>query len=128
VRRLYPLIACLLLSMWLPATMHCGFESLGTMVDFGGNLCDDKGSCDHDSCDLLEGGGYSSSIDVVDVAPVLLVTALPWCDPASRACAALCAIAEPERPPIDFTRRPLPGWQFDHRAAPLPGAPQIRAT
>jgi hypothetical protein len=56
--------------------MHCGFESLGTLIHFEGNLCDDKGSCDHDSCDLLEGGGYASFVDVIDVAPVLLASAL----------------------------------------------------
>jgi hypothetical protein len=106
--------------------MHCGFESLGTLIHFEGNLCDDKGSCDHDSCDLLEGGGYASFVDVIDVAPVLLASALPWSDPSTLPPAVLLAGDEPDRPPIDFALRPSPGWQFDRRAALLPGAPQVR--
>lgn len=126
VRRLPPFIALLLLSLWLPATMHCGFESLGTMFHFDGNLCDDKGACDHDSCELLEHGGYASLVDAIDLTPVLLESALSWNDPAALPPVALQAEDEPGNPPLDFGRRPLPGWQFDRRAALLPGAPQFR--
>lgn len=122
-RRILPL---LLLALWLPATMHCGLEALGTETHVGGNLCDDKGACDHDSCDLLEGGGYSSAIVVIDVSPVLLTAALPWLDGMVLPPLTAFASDEPDRPPLDLANRPLPGWHFDRRAALLPGAPQLR--
>lgn len=126
MRRFCRLIALVLLAMWLPATMHCGLEALSSEMQVGGNICDDKQACDHDGCDLLEKGGYSSAIQVVKVMPVLLADFAPWRDVLASLESSLLPVVEAEKPPVEFEMRVLPDWQFARRAASLPGAPQFR--
>ncbi len=128
VRRLQPLLALLLLGLWFPATMHCGFEALGTLIHVDGNLCDDKGSCDSDACDLLEGAGYSGVVAIVKVKPALLTVVGLVPDLRIGSGQPLLPATEPEKPPVDFEPQWLPDWQFARRAARLPGAPQARFT
>lgn len=127
VRPFCRLIAIVLLAMWLPATMHCGLEALGSETHVGGNLCDDKGSCDHDACDLLEAGGYMGG-DVLKVQPVLLTAIHPFAEIATwLAWCASPVTDEAEKPPLDFEARERSDWRFIRRAARLPGAPQQHA-
>jgi hypothetical protein len=128
VRRFQPLLALLLLGLWVPATMHCGFEALGTLIHVDGNLCDDRGSCDSDACDLLEGAGYSGAVAIVKAKPALLAVVGLVPEQWIGSGLPLLPATEPEKPPVDFEPRLLPDWQFARRAARLPGAPQASLT
>jgi hypothetical protein len=126
MRRLQPLLALVLLALWLPATMHCGLESLGSFAHFAGNLCDDKKACSEDACDLLENGGYMGAVPKITAKPVVFTTVLPLAEPLSGPMRIIPPPAEVEKPPLEFEWGEPPPWQFARRAAMLPGAPQLR--
>ncbi|MEN9573995.1 MAG: hypothetical protein RL514_1850 [Verrucomicrobiota bacterium] len=127
VIRLQPLIALLLLGLWLPCTIHCQAEALGWL---GSNSsCCEQGHADDSSapdcadcatCSAIESGGYSLPQKVSRV-PVLLFVALaaaPDWFALAREPAALMLPA-PDSPP-QWLRQ---SWSFRCRTALAPRAP-----
>lgn len=127
MRRLCPFVAVLLLPLWFSATVHCGIEVLGELLSHEhghGNLCNEKGACARDACDLLEDSGYRGEVAAFSVKPfspdgaALLPATVSW-------LVSLREVDESEvwKPPVDYERPRLMAWQFERRAAPWPGAP-----
>lgn len=117
--RLYRLLGCLLLAVWLPATLHCQIEAAG--VDFHWLGCHDheSGPCADDPRHALEQQAYKSGSpnDGVIVAP-----------PVGCAC-QLCAPVELKVvSPFRSSTPPVPpelaaGWRFLARAVAPAQAP-----
>ncbi|HEX2852001.1 MAG TPA: hypothetical protein VHO24_02095 [Opitutaceae bacterium] len=127
-----PVIALLLLAVWLPATLHCEVEAAG--VTLGSSCCTETDShgasaagetCETDGCGIVE-GGFTSSTSLSVSAPLPVFNASPiW------ALASIPVLA-PAAPPVTGVIEALaapPGtascWLFVTRAAPLPGAPAL---
>lgn len=121
------IIALLLLTLWLPATQHCGLEAagvIGTEVD-----CHDAGSCDTeteqkacdlDNCQTIEDAAYKAKQTYVQLAaPVELVCSC--CLDVISPETSLVSLISPAR--SDAPPELAPSWQFITRAAPAPRAP-----
>lgn len=122
MHRLLPLIACLLAAIWLPATLHCGLESVGMLAHDHGDAVE-KGcavACSEDACAVVEGGAYKSALKILKVpgpamADVLIALLV---EPPEPVLIFPVAPGDTESPP-ELART----WQFTARAALLPGAP-----
>jgi hypothetical protein len=116
MRRLRSLIACLLLALWLPATLHCSLEQAGLLGEKDG--CAEQ--CATDNCVVLERGFFKSAVVVVKApAPSLAICLCCLIEIAPETIIApLVSPAQTDTPP-ELART----WQFAVRAAPLPGAP-----
>ena len=125
--RLRQLVALAVLTLWLPATLHCALESAGFDGVFACADEHETGAHTHDeaprdACDVIEGAAFK---------PAANTAALPR--PALCAC-LLCFVTPP--PAIDLTP-PVTGvsefvaappevartWRFITRAAPPTRAP-----
>jgi len=116
--RLRSLIVCLLLALWLPATLHCGIEDAGLLGK--AEAC--ANSCAADNCDVLESGSFKSTHVVVNApAPALLISLCCLIEITPETI--IVPLVSPER--TDCPPEVACGWQFTVRAAPLPGAPSI---
>lgn len=124
-------LALLLLALWLPATLHCGFEAAGIgglfgcaidhhAPDTGGTPTDPA----RDACDVVESGWFkladhppATATPALHICLLSLLTpppALPLQPPAGRLAAHLAA-------PREIART----WHFVARAAPAPRAPSL---
>ena len=122
VSRLSKLIALLLLTLWLPATLHCALESADLV--FASSVCTD-GSNDHcagDNCAQVEDGLFKQQTDDLQVvAP----------DLAACVCFLCLQLPSPAAPDVLVPRsaeRPqdwVTTWHFVRRAAPAPRAPSL---
>ena len=125
--RLRPLLAALLLALWLPATLHCALEAAGCIRTE--DCCDghtDR-ACTRDACDTLEAGF---------VTPAALHATLPQFFAVVAACRLFDS---PSAPPATLLLPPGTGvtgtvaappevarmWHFLVRAAPAPRAPSL---
>lgn len=119
--RVRPLVALLLLALWLPATQHCGLEATGWLgneaechTDGGCQADHAKAPCDADNCQSVEDGAYKSP-----ASPRLVL------GPSVLSCLCCLRVISPEtivvplvspartNPPPELT----PSWQFIARAA-----------
>jgi hypothetical protein len=127
MRRIRSTLVLLLLPLWFLSTAHCGIESLSSLLADGhcaGNFCSNKQDCERDACELLEEGGYRGEAAALLAKPVFTYLALPFPDALSHLQPwSASPPAEVDKPPIDYAFQPLPAWQFERRAVPLPGAP-----
>ena len=120
VHRLLKIIALLLATLWLPATVHCQLETLGLDTlfacagDDGAAHADGKG-CTDDGCQTIESGQVAVAKSRIEVAA-----------PALFACASLFCLFEVAAPDVasefvasrqDETLPLRRTWQFDRRAA-----------
>jgi hypothetical protein len=132
VRFFRPIIALVLLAVWLPATLHCGVEAAGFAL--GSPCCADsdsdhapasEASCETDGCGVVE-SGFRSSPSLSVPAPVALLSASPiWTLSLVPALAPLSppvtGVVEARTAPPEINH----SWVFVTRAAPLPGAPAL---
>lgn len=126
VPRLLKLAACLLLAVWLPATLHCRLEAAdihlrGVTHEDHEHSTAHHEACREDACHALESARYTGAVSLLKVPP-----------PALDALAAPPAFLRvPERgdeSPLSPVRHPPPAdatvtWQFEFRAAPPGRAP-----
>lgn len=122
-------MALLLLTLWLPATLHCELENAGVFAPHidchHSDTCGSdhsKPTCHGESHGSIEEDAYKSSFDTVKV-PVPVLTTL----------SCLCRLMEitPETIIVrrisparsDVPPELAPSWQFTLRAAPAPRSP-----
>ncbi len=123
-------VAVLLLALWVPATMHCGLESLPGIEFLSCCLQDDAKSgpapahqdndCETDACATVESGLYKQEDSAQPLSLPLLALAV-WiraAEPITDSTPALipASSAPPELPKV---------WQFSHRTALPPRAPSL---
>ena len=115
------LVAVLLLSLWLPATLHCALETAGLHLSF---VCHDhetqaasENHCADDSCHAIEEASFTvfSLTKLVGTATLSIVALLP--EPLELPPDGV----RPER--TDVPRELQRSWQFSTRAAPPARAP-----
>jgi hypothetical protein len=128
VLRLRRLFALALLSLWLPATLHCDLEAAGLDTLFH-CLTEHHVSTDgahaestRDACDIVETGAFQPAADTATLPPpalhallldlVFVPTVLPLTPPAHGLCEQVSAPPEVART-----------WHFVVRAAPPARAP-----
>lgn len=131
VQRVKTVIALLLLSLWLPCTVHCQAEALGWLGS-DSTCCEQshqdapaKSDCSEcAACSAVESGGFSLP-QKVSFAEVLLAVTLHLAPD----------LLDPIREPVVLTR-PAPdstpqflsqSWTFDRRVALAPRAPSFLA-
>lgn len=118
MRRARSIVACVLLALWLPATLHCSLEQAGLLGEKDG--CVDR--CATDNCGVLETGLLKLTTDTVKVPAPSVLTCL-CCLREITPETIIVPLVSPER-----TNSPpeLAGtWQFAVRAAPPPRAPSL---
>jgi hypothetical protein len=123
VFRARPLIALVLLALWLPATLHCDLEAAGVKGVLG---CHDhevpcNTHCTVDACHSIEGLSYqfdSSLTKAPQPSLSLLVPPLALLVP-TRVAALREVEIEPQAAPPEAART----WHFVMRAAPPVRAP-----
>jgi hypothetical protein len=119
------IVAVVLLSLWLPATLHCAVEAAGVYLEF---VCHDhetqavsENHCADDSCHAIEGASFTvfSLTKLVGIAALSVVALLaePLEFPPDG--------VRPER--TDVPRELQRSWQFSTRAAPPARAPSVTA-
>jgi hypothetical protein len=116
VSRLLKVVALLLATLWLPATVHCQLEGLGFEALFA---CADAGHGEDDTCtdgcQIIEDGQVAVTKSRIDVGSlVLLASACQFClfeIPAPTTAPGIVASRQDETLPLQRT------WQFDRRAA-----------
>lgn len=115
------IIAVLLLSLWLPATLHCTLEAAGLEIAF---VCHDHETpaaaanhCADDACHAIEDASFTvfSLTKLVGTATLSVVALLP--EPLELPADGV----RPER--TDVPRELQRSWQFSTRAAPPARAP-----
>jgi hypothetical protein len=115
------LVAVLLLSLWLPATLHCALEAAGLEIAL---VCHDHATqsasanhCEDDACHAIEGEAYTAVAltKLVGDVSFSIVAVLP--EPLELHPAGI----SPES--TDVPRELRPSWQFSTRAAPPARAP-----
>lgn len=125
VHRLRQLVALAVLTLWLPATLHCALEAAGFEIVFVCHDHDAQDASDHhctdDACHALEGAAFKPAANTAVLTP-----------PALCAC-LLCFVAPPLAidltPPSGISDRIVAPpevartWHFVARAAPPPRAP-----
>jgi hypothetical protein len=125
------MIALLLATIWLPATLHCGLEAAG-MLEHADACCHDEHAaskepahCGADNCGVVESGDYQPAHSLLKIsAPVAVL------DFSSLVEVLSPVVIEPEivapieaESPLEIRRT----WQFVARAAPSPRAPSFVA-
>jgi len=130
VLRLVKIVSVLLVSLWLPATMHCRLEALGFEGLFScpeststATHHADESDCDRDSCQSVESGQFTLAKS--RVVPALLP--LPVCvfvhcllhvAPPESSC-EISVVRQDETLPMQRT------WHFVRRAALPARAPDF---
>ncbi len=127
VSRFRPLLALVLVALWLPATLHCEIEATGLLDAIA--CCESEShpdsaaaDCSTDSCEIAEGAFAAPAATALGAAPVLCVLAEVFPNtPPDKAVAAppLSGVIVAAAAPPEINR----SWSFAARAAPLPGAP-----
>ncbi len=81
MRRIFPWLALLLATLWLPMTGHCSLESAGILSSKAANPCTCHGQTGcTDGCSTVEDGNYRSSAEVVKVPrPAVIVSDFLFC-------------------------------------------------
>ena len=125
MRRLRSLTACLLLALWLPATLHCDMETAGIEGIFGCHEDESSGKahCPDDVCHSIEGLSYKLDSFALTVPPPALALFCLLCPPpmATPALAPTLVVAEASTSPPEVART----WHFLARAAPPARAPSF---
>ena len=119
--RLLKVIALLLATLWLPATVHCqlegvGLNSLFACADTAADVAHADGSeCADDACQTLESGQVAVSKSRIDAASLaLLACTCHFClfeISAPEAVTEIFAVHQEKTLPLQRT------WQFARRAA-----------
>lgn len=131
--RLVKIVSLVLLSLWLPATLHCRLEALGFSAVFGCPEQDadqahhaDENDCARDSCQIVESGHFVFSKP--ETAPASLPSL------AGNFVFCLLRVIPPPAELSIFSwtnNQPLPwqrNWQFTRRAALPVRAPDVMNT
>jgi hypothetical protein len=129
VQRLRRFFALLLLAVWLPATLHCGFEAAGFVL--GSECCADaqhavsSAGCESDDCGILE-SGFTSSGTLHVTAPVATVCSClihAQTPPSTVAVFSppVSGLGEAAGPPREL----IQSWPFVSRVALSPRAPSL---
>jgi hypothetical protein len=121
--RFRPIVALLLLALWLPATQHCDLEAAGLLHDHLHHHCtgdcatphsDD--ACGTDHCPNIEGNNYRPASDSLKVDAPMQNTLADFY-PLSAVIAVASVSADISRtgppPPPELA----PTWRFIMRAA-----------
>jgi hypothetical protein len=122
MRRLFSMVAMLVLALWLPATQHCALEAAGCLPAMCAEPCADSSGHD-DGCDVVENGLYKPSLDFVKApAPALQFGVCLLC--LTRVQEQILVV-HTKAPPnaVDRPREWVAVWQFVQRAAPPSRAP-----
>lgn len=128
--RLLKVVALLLATLWLPATVHCqletlGFDSLFACADTAEAAHAGNDDCADDGCQTVESGQVLFSKDRFDSASLALLagatTSLLFEIPAPVVAPEFIASRQAETLPLQRT------WQFDRRAALPARAPGLNA-
>ncbi len=126
-RRFSSLVALLLLTLWLPATQHCGLEAagiVGSTIDcHEADGCDsttEQAACDLDNCQSIEDAAYKAQQTYVQLAAPVELTCLCCLNVISPEM-IIVRLISPAR--SDVPPELAPSWQFTSRAAPSPRAP-----
>jgi hypothetical protein len=122
VKRLYAIVAFLLMVCWAPITAHCSLEKLPGLefLQCVGNA--DSPDCEGDSCASVESGSYKTQDHpelTVSFAPILLAfVPVPLDQVIKPVClsAPVLTVAPPEFPQ---------SWQFAFRAVLPARAPSL---
>ncbi len=131
VRTLKTMLTLLLAILWLPVSSHClfleitsGFESLSccTHADNKDKTAHHEDDCATDSCAVVEGAQYKSSIQRVTVPPLDMHVAfeLPPLLVTTLESAAIAAHQTDDA----LVQLPV-AWQFSFRTAAPPRAPSL---
>jgi hypothetical protein len=115
-------LAVLLLTVWLPVTLHCDLEAAGLIDTVCATDCGQQDGA-NDRCDIVERGLYKSSADFVKIpAPELLHCVFAFV-PSLELEAHATSLFLPEFVSEPQTLRRT--WQFVQRAAPPSRAPSL---
>jgi len=122
------IIAVVLLTIWLPATQHCGLENAGLIAaDASATCCESAAaahSCAHDACQTVEDGLAKPALTSLKISAPRLLACVAFLCPR-----LLTADVPAGAPRASFlAARPrdwVPGWHFARRAAPSPRAPSL---
>ena len=123
--RFFPFIACLLAVLWLPATMHCGLETVDLLLHEHGIESADTGCakvCETDTCAAVEEGEFKIASGILKVTvPTRTVCALHLIAVVAESAVVEIPVVSPDKTdsPPELART----WQFTARTALLPGAP-----
>jgi hypothetical protein len=119
------LLGCLLLAVWLPATMHCQIETAGLLTS--SDEC-----CEHDAQGCADTVCPSVEQNLIkNTSPVAAPAALEGC--ACHFCALPDEVRLAQVPAIVFPSEAAPppelavGWQFSARAVAPARAPSFIA-
>lgn len=127
MKRLFSIVALLLLAIWLPATLHCDLEAAG-LAPSAVACHDDHCTSEHsaDNCSLIEDGSFRASADTLKVASPNLVSfcACLLCGAAISISPPMLAVEPSIAPPLELKV----GWQFVVRAAPPARAPSLKTS
>jgi hypothetical protein len=119
--------AILLLTLWLPATLHCSLEDVGLFPKTCTNDCAGDRNNAPDGCGTVEDGSYRPAGDVLQVNTPALYACIGdlFCPPPQKApeCAAVMGRSES----IDQPRDWISSWHFVRRMAPPSRAPSLVA-
>jgi hypothetical protein len=120
------LVALMLLVLWLPATLHCGFEAMGWLTPAGVDCCAEEDACGQDGCGVVEDGAYKTPSGDIKVRLPNFAGVLYRITPLARA-PEFFAPREAERGRrIEFDDRRFAAWQFVRRCAAESSAPPAR--
>lgn len=130
VNRFRRISAFLLLAVWLAATQHCVLEAAGVWGAEGDEpasaCCPDSSShCEHDACEVVEGGSIVSATSSVKVpSPEWQVC---WfIAELDRIALRVSTVSDYDE--VEERGRSLdwvPIWHLERRAALPPGAPSL---
>ncbi len=131
VLRLRRLVALLLVSLWLPATLHCDLEAAGldTLFPCADDAAAQTGTCckgdaaARDACDLVEGAAFKPAPNTATLPPPVLrsdlLTLLLTPPPSLDVEVVPAAVTDRSVAPPEVART----WHFVARAAPPSRAP-----
>ncbi|MBE36111.1 MAG: hypothetical protein CMI16_11265 [Opitutaceae bacterium] len=128
VSRLQTIAVLLLLTLWLPATQHCGLEAAGLMPSSmechdSDQDCDapkPQTACESDNCELIEDAVYKAKQNRVELAAPMIQSCL-CCLTKISPETIIVRMISPAR--SDVPLEMAPSWQFISRAAPIARAP-----
>jgi hypothetical protein len=117
------LVALLLVVLWLPATLHCGFEAMGWLTPAGVDCCAGDDACAQDGCGVIEDGAYKVPSGDIKVRLPNLTGVLYLIDPLPLAQERFAPRETERGRGIGFDDRRFAGWQFEWRCAAEASAP-----
>lgn len=125
VRRFLPLVALVLLGLWLPTTEFCKLDAAGFLPS--GLSCPfaNDGDCSNEICAALDHGTIKADHAVLKIPqPALIASPFLALEPA------ICSDHRVELAAVPAERfrlmdDPVSSWHFVRRMAPLSRAPSI---